>query len=57
MTPLFSDILSKEYFFKFIYLTDTAQVEGSEGERISSRLHFEHGVQCRAQSQNPDIKT
>jgi len=28
-----------------------------EGERISSRLHAEHGTQCGAQSHDPEIMT
>ena len=33
-----------------------AEEEG-EGERISSRLHAEHGSQRRAPSHDPDIMT
>ena len=47
-------------FFKDFFIYSRESEQGQEGrgrERISSRLPAEHGAQCRAQSQHPEIMT
>ena len=44
-------------FFLLFFKTLFIYLGGRERERTSSRLHAEHGAQCRAPFRDPEIRT